>query len=274
MAGGAWTVLKFVLSDRKPKIPPPSSVIAFRASAAPVASAYALHSSVAVTGDVRESTIHVGLNEQETGRRVTEATRPLVERLEALTEQVARDKGVPIAPLRAILFKLGEARIPDYEILARLDAAADELLGLRAQLVLSRNDRPELAAIREQALSLINAGDLDAARAMLNCGRAMARALREEASRNEAELLADQSHIDHLQLAYQDAAAKYAEAAAMVAPFDRQRQWKFLMQQATELYHQGSEFGDNDALTEAIIILKTASSLYLAPSLRQIGLRR
>jgi len=39
-----------------------------------------------------------------------------------------------------------------------------------------------------------------------------ARALREEASHNEAEFLADEARIDHLQLAYRTAAAKYAEA--------------------------------------------------------------
>jgi hypothetical protein len=58
--------------------------------------------------------------------------------------------------------------------------------------------------IRDQALALIDAGDLDAARAALNRGREAARALREETSRNEAEFLANEARIDHLQLAYSD----------------------------------------------------------------------
>ena len=41
--------------------------------------------------------------------------------------------------------------------------------------------------IREQALQLIEHGDLDAARAALNRGREAARAFREETSRSEAE---------------------------------------------------------------------------------------
>jgi hypothetical protein len=133
--------------------------------------------------DIRDSTIKVGLDEQETGRRIAEANRPIAEQLATLADQVARDKGVPAAPLHAVLAKLGEASVPDYEIPARLDVAADELIELRAQLARLRNDRPELAAIRELALALIDRGDLDRARAVLSGGREAARALREEASR-------------------------------------------------------------------------------------------
>jgi len=48
-------------------------------------------------------------------------------------------------------------------IVARLDAAGDRLIELRAQLARLSNDRQELAAIRLQALALIDAGDLDGA---------------------------------------------------------------------------------------------------------------
>jgi hypothetical protein len=37
-----------------------------------------------------------------------------------------------------------------------------------------------------------------------------------------------------------------------VAPFDTPQQWRFLGDQARELYTQGDEFGDNAALVEAI----------------------
>jgi hypothetical protein len=88
----------------------------------------------------------------------------------ARIDQIALDKGVPTAPLCAILEKLGIAGVPDYEIPARLDAAADELLLLRAHLARLRNDRPELAAVREEALALVDRGELDRARALLNRG--------------------------------------------------------------------------------------------------------
>ena len=177
-----------------------------------------------------------------------------LQKLAETVDQLARDKGIPAAPLRAILSKLGEAGIPDYEIPARLNAAADEVIELRAQLARLRSERPDLAAIRERALALIDHGELDQARAVLSGGRAVARALREEASRNEAELLADEARISHLQLAYRAAAANYAEAATLVASFDPEGEWAFLSGRANELYQQGSEFGDNGALVEAIAV--------------------
>jgi hypothetical protein len=104
--------------------------------------------------------------------------------------RIAEQKGVPIAPLRAVLEKLGAADVAVDEIPKRLAAAADELLALRQDLQRLGNDRPELAAMRRQALALIDAGDLDAARAAINRGREAARALRGETSRNEAEFVA------------------------------------------------------------------------------------
>jgi tetratricopeptide (TPR) repeat protein len=194
-------------------------------------------------------------------RGTSASPRQIEEQLRRLTDQVARDKGVPIAPLRAILEKLGEAGVPDDEIPARLDAKADELLELRAHLIRLRNDRPQLTAVREEALALIDRGELNQARAVINRGREAARALREEASRSEAELLANEAQIDHVQLAYSEAAAKYAEAAALVAPFDANGEWRFLLRQADALLSRGAEFGDNDALAIAIDIYRHAADL-------------
>ena len=168
----------------------------------------------------------------------------------------SRSKRGCLAPLRAVLEKLGAADVAVDEIPKRLIAAADELLALRQDLQRLRNDRPELAAIRGHALALIDAGDLDAARAALNRGREAARALRDETSRNEAEFIADEARIDHLQLAYRNAAQKYAEAASLVAPFDRYAEWQYILTLARELYDHGNEFGDNEALMEAISVYR------------------
>jgi len=53
------------------------------------------------------------------------------EMLAALVDQVSRDKGVPAAPLRSVLEKIGEAGVSDHEIPTRLNIAADELVELR-----------------------------------------------------------------------------------------------------------------------------------------------
>ena len=79
---------------------------------------------VAAGRDIRDSPINFfGLDEEGVRRVVQE--EPI---------RIAGEKGVPLAPLQAVLAKLGEAGIPDHEILARLDVAADELIDLRAQL--------------------------------------------------------------------------------------------------------------------------------------------
>jgi hypothetical protein len=220
-----------------PQSPPEPSVAADRGS-------------VAAGGHISNSPITFGLDAECVGRV-----------LEKILARTAEEKGVPVAPLRAVLEKLGAAQTASEEIPKRLAAAADELLALRQDLNRLRNDRPELAAIRGQALALIDAGDLDAARAALNRGREAARALREETSLSEAEFLADEARIDHLQLAYRNAAQKYAEAAGLVAPFDSDAERQYLLSQAGELYACGNEFGDNQVLVDAIDVYGRALSL-------------
>ena len=61
-----------------------------------------------------------------------------------------------------------------------LEAAADELVKLRAENDLLRQGPPEIAAIAGEAQALIDKGELDAARAVLLRGRAAARKFREE----------------------------------------------------------------------------------------------
>jgi PAS domain-containing protein len=191
--------------------------------------------------------INIGLDEKKTGEQIAAAQKPLTDELERLVAQVSRDKGVPTAPLRAILIKLGEAGVSEEAIPLRLDAKADELLKLREEIARFKQGPVELASFAQRAQALIDQGDFGGARAALAEGRASAHNLREQSSRYEATFLAREAEIDHLQLAYRSAAAKYQEAAALVAGFDPDGRWQFLNDQALELYSQGNEFGDNDA---------------------------
>ncbi|MBV8870841.1 MAG: tetratricopeptide repeat protein, partial [Acetobacteraceae bacterium] len=125
---------------------------------------------------------------------------------------IAAAKDVPEAPLRAVLDKLGESRVPLEEIPARLAAAADELIRLRADLARLRDDRSEFTAIRARASALIDRGEFDSARAVLREGREMARALRKEFSRSEAEFLVDEARVNRLQLDYGAARANLVQA--------------------------------------------------------------
>lgn len=213
----------------------------------------AWHPATIVTAD-RESiaagrdiiTTYTGLNEQEVGQRLTEATAPIQSQLAVLADQIAREKGIPARALQAILTKLGEANIKDEEIPNRLEFAADELIELRKRLA---NDRPGLAAIRARAAALIERGEFDSARAILDQGREV---FRQDARVSEAELLLDAAQLDHLQLRYRSSAEKFGEAAAILAPFSKDGERFCLKEQASQLMSLGGE----EASSEAIDIYK------------------
>ncbi|HEY4848135.1 MAG TPA: hypothetical protein VIH87_10200 [Methylocella sp.] len=245
---GAWAVFTFFAkkSERGPSAP----------------SVTADHGSVAAGRDIT-APVTLGLDEKGVGQEVRKAQEPLRDELERLAAQVARDNGVEIAPLRAILVKLGEAGVKDEDIPKRLDEKAEELIKLRAKVDAHQQGSPGLAAIAQEAQALIVKGDLNGASRALTARREVSRTRRIDASREDAEILALEARVDDLQLAYRTAAEKYAEAAALVVPFDTEQQWRFLLDQAGELYKQGHEFGDDAALTEAIGVYRRC--LALAP---------
>ena len=186
--------------------------------------------------------VNIGLDE----KGVAAALKPLLkEQQEGLIAEIAREKGVPVAPIREMLIKLGEAGVSDEAIPQRLDAKADELIKLREEIAQFRQGPAELVSFAQRAQALINQGDLDGARAALAEGRAKAHNLREQASRYEADFLAREAQVDHLQLDYVSAAAKYQEAATLVVAFDDHKRWEFLLARAGELHSRGEDFGED-----------------------------
>lgn len=149
-----------------------------------------------------------------------------------------------------------------FKIAADWKAAGDRIDALS----FSGNLSPRLSALRDQAKAAHEVGRLDEAERLLaEMARAETDALerledherevQEEIQlrkRGVAETKAAQASVAHARLNYRDAAALYAEAASLVAPFDAELGRKWLLAQAGELYAQGDEFGDNAALHEAI----------------------
>lgn len=235
IAGGVWSV--FVFFHDAGKKPSPSVTIN---QSAP---------GIAVGRDATfQGAIQIGLDEKKTGQKIAEAQKPLTDQLEKLAAQVARDKGVEVAPLRAILKKLGEVGIADENIPERLDKKADELVTLQQEISRLRQGPADLSEFAQKAQQLITQGDFDSALTALSKGRTTARNLREQSSRFEAEFLAQEANLDHIRLNYNLAAEKYAEAAQLATSFDKEKQLAFLAAQARELYYQGYEYGTNDSL--------------------------
>jgi tetratricopeptide (TPR) repeat protein len=206
---------------------------------------------------------NIGLDENKIVDRIAEVLKPLTDQQEKLANQIARKKGVEVAPLRAILLKMGEVGVPDEDIPKRLDEKADELIKLREESARLRRGPTRAASLAQEAEALANKGDFDGAHAILAAGRAELLKQREQSARDEVELLRLDAAYDHLQLAYRAAAAKYAEAAGLMAAVDGQKQWQLMFAQASELYSQGNELGDNTALADAINVYR--DTLLLAP---------
>jgi tetratricopeptide (TPR) repeat protein len=218
----------------------------------------ATRSAIAAGRDIRDNTIIVGLDEEDIGKRIEHAQQPFVDNLAALTTEIARSKGIDPAPLRAILAKLGEHDVSDAAIPERLVALADTLNELRAGLQDSSVD--DLKPMKAKALSLLDQGDFPGAYSALDRGRVVARTRRNEASKYEAEFLAEQGQILELQISNLAAADKYSQAAALVAD-DPRSAFQYLIKQATALQNEGEQFGDNDALRAAIAIWRSAKGL-------------
>jgi hypothetical protein len=191
-AGGIWAVVTFFVShdDKKPG---PSTSTVITQSGPGIASG---------RDTVINAPVNIGIDEKKVGQEIAVANKPLEDRLERILAITARDKGVEIAPLRAILMKMGEAGVRDEDIAKRLDDKADELVKLREETALLRQGPAELASFAQQAQALIDKGDFDGARAALGAGRTAARVLREQSSRYEAQFLAQEARVDHLQLSY------------------------------------------------------------------------
>jgi tetratricopeptide (TPR) repeat protein len=251
IVAGAWTLFTYLHEDKKPT---PSTTNVIAPAGAGITSG---------RDTVVNAPVNIGLNEKQVGQQVTDAQKPLTEQLEKLAAQVARDKGVEVAPLRAILVKFGEAGVRDEDISERLDEKADELIRLREEIAKLRQGPAELASYAQQAQTLIEKGEFDGARSALASGKDAAHGMRERSSGYEAAFLAQDAKIDHLQLAYRSASTKYADAARLMETVDQRQQWEFLMAQARELYNQGNEFSNNPALVESIAIYRKC--LLLAP---------
>jgi tetratricopeptide (TPR) repeat protein len=195
-------------------------------------------------------------------------TPPHLEQIEKLegrqketVSQIARKKGIASPSLLAILVKIDEKGVKVAEIAKLLDAKANELIKLRSKTDRLREGRAELAGIAQEVQSLIDKGELDAASKVLARAREAARTQRINASRDAAEILALDARIDDLQLAYRLAASKDGEAAVLVAPFDSVMRQGLLRRQASELYKQGEQLGDNGALAEAVDINRVLLTL-------------
>jgi hypothetical protein len=149
LATGLWAVFTFYVDHSKPPPPPATTIVEQKGTGFASGRDTTINAPVTINPDAKE------------------VVAPISERLDKILVRVAREKGVEVAPLRSVLVKLGEAGVHDEDIPKRLDAAADELIKLRAKIEQFQHGAPAQAAIAEKAQTLIGKGDLDGARKLV-----------------------------------------------------------------------------------------------------------
>jgi tetratricopeptide (TPR) repeat protein len=169
---------------------------------------------------------------------------------------LSRERGVPLLALQTQLERLGEVDVAKEEMPARLESFVSEFLSLKSALSLPTNADPDVATTQRRALELVNAGDLNGARRLIDEALERQRERYRQTARQMATLLSDRARIDVIQVRYPDAIATYEEASAIVG-FDADAAFTHLKETIRVLIRQGEELGNGAALLRAIELIRT-----------------
>ncbi len=184
----------------------------------------------------------------------SETQKKLIARLEKDLEATHND-------ITAALKILGESNVPAEHLSAKLVEVVERLRTPLEIAAPQSGDAPEIAALRGEAQEAYDARDFAKADALLAEVETEQRRALGRFAVKAAETSAKRGEIAVTRLRYVEAAVHFANAAALVAPFDTEQQWRFLVGQAFALYKQGDEFGDNAALIEAIDVYRCCLAL-------------
>jgi tetratricopeptide (TPR) repeat protein len=212
---------------------------------------------VAIGGSVSGSTINIGMPQGKVDALVRDARRPLEELTAQQRENIALLKeklDLNERQVRAALGILGENDIPPERLAAKLVEIAESFKALKATASAQPDDDPNLVALKGDAQKAIEVGELAKADVLLANVEAEQRRALDLPAVNAAETSARRGEIALTRLRYAEAAKHFANAAAVFPPNSayENKRIGYLTQEASALYRQGSEFGDNDALRASI----------------------
>jgi tetratricopeptide (TPR) repeat protein len=213
--------------------------------------------SVGICGDVKDSTIAIGVPLDKLEELVRERTKSLEELTAAQMETISvlREKlDLNERQVRAALDILGEKDVPPERLAAKLVEIAERYKALTASASMQAADDPNTTALKAEAQRAVDDGQLDKADALLAQVETEQRRALDRFAFGAAETSARRGEIALTRLRYGEAARHFADAAA-VLPLNGDHEHErigYLEREASALYHQGAEFGDNDALVSAI----------------------
>ena len=209
--------------------------------------------AVAIGGSVSGSTINIGIPPEQLaalvrqGAELSEAQKKLIANLEGQLDINQRQ-------IHAALDILGEKNVAPENLAAKLVEIAERFKALQATASTLPGDDPKVAALKADAQKAIDAGELAKADALLADVETEQRRAHDRLAINEAETSARRGGIALTRLRYREAATHFANAAAAFPPKSAHEEKRigYLAREATALFLQGFEFGDNDALRSAI----------------------
>src|SRR5262245_21354543 len=212
---------------------------------------------IGIVGPVTSSTIITGVPFEKVDELVRDAKRPLEELTTQQRENIALLKeklDLNERQVHAALGILGENDIPPERLAGKLVEIAKRFKELQTTASAQPGDDPKIAALKIDAQKAIEAGELTKADALLADVETEQRRALDRFAVDAAETSARRGEIALSRLRYVEAAKHFANAAAVFPPNSAHdiKRMGYLAREATALYLQGYEFGDNDALRSAI----------------------
>jgi tetratricopeptide (TPR) repeat protein len=235
-------------------------VVAFNANSIAQAQQGPIHAEtggVAVGGNVRDSKIIIGVPAERIDELVRERTKPLEDLSASQQETIVLLKeklDLNERQIRAALDSVGERNIPPERLAAKLIEIAQKFNDLKSVSAAQPGDDAEIEVLRQQVQAAISSGDLVRADSALAQIEMKQRAALGRLASNAAATVGRRGEVALARLHYLDAAKQFAEAARLLPQTDdfSKQQSKCLDAEASALYRQGEEFGDNAALVSAI----------------------
>jgi len=212
---------------------------------------------VAIGRDVIQSTVIIGIPQEKVDELVREAKRPLEELTAQQRENIALLKerlDLNERQVRAALGIVGENDISPERLAAKLVEIAESFKALRETASAQPGDDPKIAALKADAQKAIEAGELGKADALLADVETEQRRSLDRLAINAAETSARRGEIAFTRLRYAEAAKHFANAAGVFPPNSEHEEKRitYLLREASALFRQGDELGDNGALRSAI----------------------
>ena len=211
---------------------------------------------VAAGGDVINSPIDIQGIPPETLPGIIEAATKDWRNLSGQQKQTIADLqnklGVNENALKAFFAVLGEKEVPVEQLLKKLVEVAEGYKEALARAAPNPNDPPKIAKVRDAVKKALEAGQFDRADELLAQLEKLEDAALASRQLERAGTSAQRGRVAMLQLRYRDAARHFAEAAKHVPEARPEIRLDYIDQQASALYRQGDERGDNGALREAI----------------------